>query len=276
MIQSRLITSQVIDSVKSRLDDYHLDGFLRDNFVTKVTSSPIRLIKALNEADIASCADLKPESQVIVYVPKGTNIIPLRASSTHKHKLELGMIESYSGSDPFALSVLLNEQYFVEARQIRSETLRAYREFPLSTKSGYTAYTLKSFNAFQEGKTRGDGNVAYVDYKRSIIQLSSNTADGTFFTFPAYLFPEKINYEELTDTQGKVDFKKYRICTPEYAEQLLVLATLKELIPETNKLFGVLRNRVMEETVRTVSRMPSNQETVSVKGYIGGGDEFSW
>lgn len=276
MIQSHLITSQVLDTVKSRLDDYHLDGFLNDNFINKIVASEKRLLRALNEADITSCADLKPESQVIIFVPKGANIIPLRATTTHKHKIELGVVQSYSKSDPYAVSVLLNENFFMQARQIRSESIKAYRDFPTSTSSGYKEYKLKSFEAYQNGKKGAEGDLAYVDYKRSIIQLSSQTPTGMYFTFPANIFPEKINYMEISSVEGRIDVEKYRICTPEYAEQLLVLSTLKELIPETNKLFGILSQRVDMETMKSISRMPVNQESVSVTGYIGGGNEFSW
>lgn len=275
MYLSYLSTPRVMDAIKSRLDDYREDEALSYTQWTKMTS-PRRMLRAINEADIQLCGDLKIEMQVVVYLPEDTSAIYLHSSEYHETEHEDSIQDLIDNEPNGEHDFLLNTSMYRNASTLRSQYIVGYKEYPVGGNAApcvrYAAVPFTTFQDSQNGKTYFDDKygvlpVAHVDQGRGIIHLGRVQKAGTFLTFKAHITPEKVDFSEVENTEEAVEEAYTPVC-PTYAEQAFILTALCELLPETNPVYNRIEQRQMDAFQKARLRVPYDSSVKKVESWL--------
>jgi hypothetical protein len=207
------------------------------------------------------CGSVNPVTQVVVFVPEGQTMIYLRNSDTHKMSLETAISNSTDLSAD-QKTFLLNDRPWTKVGKLQSRTLYSYREFPIpGMKTDCEKFDIVTFTDFQKNPRNGYGqNSTAIYHPHDERMVFSKAMSGDrFVTFRATVLPEKIDVSQVSD------WPDYTISSPVEAERLLVLATLKELMPITSELLEHFEILVDREKRKVNARVPRNTESFSVE-----------
>jgi len=274
MYLSHLSTPRLLDAIKSRLDDYRADEALTHDQWRRVTS-PRRMLRAINEADIQLCGDLKVEKQIIIYLPEETSTLHMSASSYDVGE-HANAIQELIEKEPDGKHYLFfNENYYQHIGTLRSQYIVGYKDYPVGSASPAVRYGVVPFTTFQKsqaGRAYCDDRfgmmpTAHVDHGRGVIQLSRTQEAGTFLTFKAHILPEKVDFNEVENTEESVS-DAYTAVTPTYAERALVLTSLVELLPETNPVYNIIQRNQFEAFKQARLRVPTDNSVKKVESWL--------
>lgn len=274
MYLSELSTPRLLDAIKSRLDDYRADEVLTHEQWTRITS-PRRMLRAVNEADIQLCGDLKLEMQVVVYLPGDTSVVHTREASFNLGQHGDAIQEILDKEPDGGHHVLFGKHMYRNIGTLRSQYIVGYKNYPVGNSAPIARYAVVPFTAFQKtqaGQPYYDDKfgvlpTAHVDHGRGIIHLSRVQKAGTFLTFKAHVLPDKIDFTGVVNTEEAVQ-NAYTTVTPTYAERALVLTALCELLPETSPIYDKLEAKQFEAFRRVKLRVPYDSSVKKVESWL--------
>lgn len=257
MSLQQLNTKNVAQDITDRLDQMrHLDTFptnIQDRLDTKA-----KLIRAINEGDIEACGYLKPVSQFVVFVPDGNTEAFLRNSDTYKTELEAA-INNSSDLTAEQKSIILGLQPWTKVGSLKSDTLYSHSEIPFPGKpSTGEEYKIVTFTDFKN-HGNSNGSVATYHPHEERIVFSKAMSGDRFITFLATVFPEKVDVAKVSD------WPDYSISCPVGGERLLVLCTLKEIMPIATELVAHFEDLIAKEKRKVISRMPKKVGSFKVE-----------
>lgn len=274
MFLSSISTPRLLDAIKNRLDDYRADEALTHHQWSKMVS-PRRLLRAINEADIQLCGDLKLEMQVVIYFPEDTSVVYLR-SNEYQDQKHTDAIQDLIDKEPEGNHEhLFNLKMYRHISGMRSGYIVGYDRFPVGPAAPMARYATVPFTTFQDsmnGRPYYDDKfgvlpTAHVDHGRGIIQLSRTQGKGTFLSFMAHVLPEKIDFSEVDNTQEGVNTSYTPVC-PAYAESALVTTAILDLLPETNPMHRVLYEKQMDQFRRARLRVPMENSVIQIESWL--------
>lgn len=274
MFLSSISTPRLLDAIKNRLDDYRSDDALTHHQWSKMTS-PRRLLRAINEADIQLCGDLKIQMQVVVYLPEATSVVYLR-SNEYQSQTHINAINDLIAKEPNGNhDHLFNFKMYRNISTLRSGYIVGYDRFPVGPSAPTVRYATVPFTTFQESQNGrpyyddkfGVVPTAYADHGRGFIQLSRVQDQGTFLSFIAHVIPEKVDFNEVANNESAVDTAYSPVC-PTYAEGALVTTAILDLLPETSPLYRVLYQKQADEFNRARLRGPIETSVIQVDSWL--------
>jgi|AntRauTorckE6833_2_1112554.scaffolds.fasta_scaffold15154_2 hypothetical protein len=258
MSLQQLKTNNVAKDVTDRLDQMrHLDTFptnIQDRLNTKA-----KLIRALNEGDIEACGYLKPVSQFVLFVPQGNREIYLRNSNSYKTELE-NAINNSSSLTSDQKSIILELQPWTKVGKVKSSTLHAYSDIPYPdhTSKG-EEFSIVTFNDFRKQDVLPDRSTALYHPHEERIVFSKAMDSDKFITFQGTIMPEKIDIAQVSD------WPDYSISCPVEGERLLILCTLKEVMPLASPLVAHFEELIAKEKRKVISRLPKKVGSFKVE-----------
>lgn len=263
MALRRLKTEHIANKVKDQLDSYRSMGILTNPMYDKFTSFRV-LIEAINDADIEVCGAIRQTSQVVVFVPANTSEIILKGSELYDADHTNALLNSIPD---LLADTFLNASPWTEIQEIRAQNLYVFSEYPLNGKKSESYVKLVSYSDLQGKRLNNNdpntnvSQIAYYDATRYRIQLSQSYSSDKFLSFEAYLSPEKIDFEEITDDA----YDEYTICAPTVASKLMEYQAIKEVLPIGLDITEQLEGLVANEKRKVASRMPKNHTTLTVE-----------
>lgn len=257
-------TAYMIELVRDRLTDARMTTDMSMEFFQRKQSFR-QVLRAINDADIALCTELKPRGVVGVYLPAGTKQIYLESQADYAHKHESSIASSsLANKDPFSLELLLNDSPWVDVSTVVSTHLHVYNEYPtgaavpvgrirgtdfesLQTRrqglyAAGTTYPESSTAAFVEQPLLAVDMTFTIFPDQKVIELSGVYDSPRYLVFEAILYPGRVR----VDTIDKDEPECYHIRTPDLYQDLLADATMVYLSgqqPPPDELRARIRRR---------------------------------
>lgn len=250
--------SEVAADLQDRIDDLVITEEIPRALADKY-ASPVRLVKAINEADIDVCGWLKPNTTAVLLLKKGESDLMIRRAKASPYGA------TYLPNDTVGYSLLNN---FVDYSQIRSGKAHLYTEYPIGRVSAFKEVRFVSPSEFDSSGGNSVEALAVVDYYRGRIRFSTSFDVDAFVTFQCQVMPLKTPVEGL----GTDPIQGYLVRTPHYATELLVHVALMKLLPKNIRYYSILASELLMLKSRAYENMPVETGVVQIESTFF--DEF--
>lgn len=230
MRTDRLETSYIIADIQARLADLiiteDLSPALRESL-----DSPGRLLRAINKADIAVCARLRPYTNVVQLLPAGASDILMYNEVDALS--DMSMADSKKYPDAQTCEYMYLTESIVDARQVRGSNLYLFSEYPSGNSSPFEVMDITHREKFDGGTYRSPSTATYDPYSGRL-RLSTSYPEDVFISWQAYIMPQRLDMKQI-EKLDTFDPDDYTVCAPHYAEEYLLTKAMTILLPSGNR-----------------------------------------
>lgn len=272
MYRASLSTIDVIEQVKEAVIDMHSQGLITGSMKNR-SMGDLRLIDAINKADIRVCSYLRPEAQIIANLPAGASELVLYnecndSFANPELNKNLNTVADKSFVNTTVNVMLLENESYLDGSNIRGTIISVYAKFPSGGESPSMRLALQELTDFERPE-RGYDSVSYgqmggvyFEPTSKRFRFSRTFSEDRFISWPAFIQPAKID-------MSAIEPEFYRIRTPDYAEEFLVLKALSNLMPIGSKASSVIKQELQYAQNNALYAKPQQSSVIQVDGYIG-------
>jgi hypothetical protein len=271
MYRASLSTIDVIEQVKEAVIDMHSQGFITGSMKNR-SMGDLRLIDAINKADIRVCSYLRPEAQIIANLPAGASELVLYSESNDSFSSpelneKIDTVTDKGENITVSLMLLENESY-LDGSNIRGTIISVYSKFPTGIRSPFMRLALQELTDFErpekgyDSVSYGQMGGVYFEPTSKRFRFSRTFTEDKFISWPAFIQPAKID-------MSAIEPELYRIRTPDYAEEFLVVKALSNLMPIGSKASSLIKQELQHAQNNALYAKPQQSSVIQVDGYIG-------
>lgn len=272
MYRATLSVIDVMEQIKESVIDLHAQGFITGAMKNR-SMGDLRLIDAINKADIRVCSYVRPEAQIIANLPQGASELTLysywnKGLANPELNDQLATHADEGLSNTLSNTMILDNESYLDGSNIRGTIISVYTKFPTGKEKPATRLSLQELTDFErndrlyQSVSYGEMDAVYFEPTTKRMRFSRSFSGDRFISWPAFVQPAKID-------MSAIEPEYYKVRTPDYAEEFLVAKAIDNLMPMGSKASQLIKQELQYAQNNALNARPQQSSVIQVDGYIG-------